>query len=352
MFSYLIMIFISAFSLHSQTQNDIQDDSVKMTFINPVSAGADPWYLKKENFYYYCFSSNNSIFVSRSRFLTKREETKKVWIAPASGWNRSCVWAPELHYFDGHWYIYYAAGESGPPYIYQRTGVLQSATDDPFSNYSDLGMLYTGDNPDMKNDNRWAIDMNVFEYRNKLYAVWSGWIDAAQTDKTSQYLYMAEMLNPFTMKGLRTKISGPDQSWETGGPLDLEEGPEALIKNGNLFIVYSCRESWTINYRLGLLRLRNNEGTLLSSASWEKTGPVFQGPFGVGHCSFTTSPDEKEDWIIYHSKKSTFEGWERDIRMQPFSWNKDGYPDFGKAVMPGAVIKRPSGEYEIEKQIK
>jgi hypothetical protein len=31
-------------------------------------------------------------------------------------------------------------------------------------------MLYTGDNPDMKTENTWAIDMTVFRYRGKLYA--------------------------------------------------------------------------------------------------------------------------------------------------------------------------------------
>jgi GH43 family beta-xylosidase len=351
MINYLVVFFISLAIFCSRSQNDIiKDNEVKRTFSNPVFDGQDPWYIKKDNYYYYCFSSNNSITISKSPFLTKRGEMRKVWSAPQAGWNRVCVWAPELHFFNGHWYIYYAAGESGPPFIHQKTGVLQSETDDPFSNYIDKGMLYTGDNPDMKNDNRWAIDMTVFEFKNKLYAVWSGWINAAMTDKTPQHLYIAEMANPFTIKGLRTKISSPDQSWETGGALDLEEGPEVLIKNDNLFIVYSCRESWTINYRLGLLKLKNIEGSLASPFNWEKSGPVFQGPFGAGHCSFTTSPDGTEEWIIYHSKKSTDEGWKRDVRLQPFKWDGKGYPDFGEPVLTGIGIKRPSGEYKLEKQ--
>jgi len=349
MIMYPVMLFISIINFLSSSDNVIiEANEIKRTFTNPVFNGADPWYIKKDNFYYYCFSSNNSISISRSKFLTKRGEMKKVWSAPSAGWNHSCVWAPELHYFDGHWYIYYAAGESGPPFIYQQTGVLESETNDPFSNYNDKGILYTGDNPDMQSDNRWAIDMNVFEYKNRLYAVWSGWIDKASTDKTPQHLYIAEMKNPYKMKTLRLKISSPDQEWETGGPLDLEEGPEVLKNNSDLFIVFSCRESWTINYRLGLLKLKDKDGSLLSSTNWEKSGPVFQGPSGVGHCSFTTSPDNKEDWIIYHSKKNSAEGWERDIRLQQFNWNSSGYPVFGTPVLPGVEINRPGGEYEIE----
>lgn len=73
---------------------------------------------------------------------------------------------------------------------------------------------------------------------------------------------------------------------------------------------------------------------------------------GVGHVSFVKSPDETEDWIIYHSKKSTTPGWERDVRMQPFLWNADGTPDFGEAVPAGKAIDRPSGEVEKEEAQK
>ena len=44
----------------------------------------------------------------------------------------------------------------------------------------------------------------------------------------------------------------------------------------------------------------------LNPASWIKSGPVFTGNdriHGVGHASFTTSPDGNEYWIYYHSKK-------------------------------------------------
>jgi len=333
-------------------QNDEDKNTdVKRTFKNPVFDGADPWFTKVEGYYYYCFSAGNGISIARSEFLTKRGESKQVWKAPAEGWNRSCVWAPELHFIDGRWYIYYAAGQSGPPYIHQKTGVLQSETDDPFSRYSDMGMLYTGDNQDMRSDNIWAIDMTILKWKGKLYAVWSGWEKPALTDKTPQHLYLAEMVDPLTMKSLRVKISSPEESWETGGPLDLQEGPAALIKDENLFIVYSCRESWTIDYRLGLLKLKDPDSFLLTASGWQKTGPVFSGPFGAGHCSFTKSPDGKEDWIAYHSKKSVKEGWQRDVRLQPFIWGNDGLPDFGVPLAAGSEILRPSGEYMLERNL-
>ena len=35
-----------------------------------------------------------------------------VWSAPDAGWNRTNIWAPELHYIDGRWYIYFTASRN------------------------------------------------------------------------------------------------------------------------------------------------------------------------------------------------------------------------------------------------
>lgn len=347
-----ILVFLAAIIPTLLVAQNTKDKSVQLqaTFTNPVWDGADPWMIKKGENYYYCFSANNSILVSKSKIMTQKGETKTIWKAPSTGWNRSCVWSPEIHFIDGHWYVYYAAGKSGPPFIHQRTGVLRSKTADVFSPYEDMGTLYTGDRPENPESNIWAIDMTVFEHRGKLFAVWSGWKKQEETDKTSQCLYIQEMKNPFTLKGNRVLLSSPEESWETGGPLDLNEGPEILRNGDTIFIVYSCRESWLKEYRQGMLQLDNPGSDLLDPVNWIKKGPVFEGNssvFGVGHCSFVKSPDETEDWIIYHSKKDTVPGWKRDVRMQPFQWNTDGTPDFGEAIPSGTEMKRPAGEVEI-----
>ncbi len=345
----LLAIMLFAFVLfgHCSEKEPATTKGAKNTFTNPVWDGADPWMVKHNNEYVYCWSANNGIKVSRSVKLTQKGEVKEIWHAPALGWNRNCVWAPEIHFIQGHWYVYYAAGESGPPFIHQRTGVLRSKTDDVFSEYEDMGKLYTGDNPEDPSSNVWAIDMTILEHRNKLYAIWSGWIKQETTDATQQHLYISEMENPWTLKGKRVKLSSPVESWETGGPLNLNEGPEILKNGDKVFVIYSCRESWTVEYRQGMLQLINPEANLLDPANWKKSGPVFEGNeqvLGVGHCSFVKSPDNSEDWIIYHSKKTTKHGWERDIRIQPFKWNADGTPNFGRAIPAGKEIALPSGE--------
>jgi len=345
-FFFLTLILITSLACAKEKPQGSQPVT---TFTNPVWDGADPWMYKHGNDYIYCYSANNSIVLSRSKSMIKKGELKTIWKVPVSGWNRNCVWAPEIHFISGHWYVYYAAGESGPPFIHQLTGVLQSKTDDVFSDYIDMGVLYTGDNPEDPSSNVWAIDMTVFEHKNRLYAIWSGWIKNETTDATQQNLYISEMENPYTMKGKRVKISSPAESWETGGPLNLNEGPEILEKDDKVFVIYSCRESWMVDYRLGMLQLINPDNNLFDPSNWKKTGPVFTGNsqvYGVGHCSFAKSPDNTQDWIIYHSKKSATPGWQRDVRMQSLTWNADGTPHFGTPVPAGEQLNIPSGEVE------
>ena len=319
------------------------------SFTNPMVAGADPWVIRRDSAYYYIRSSNNRIWISTARTLSGvfTAPSTVVWSAPDTGWNRGNLWAPELHFIDGRSYIYYAAGKPGAPFLSQRAGVLESAANNPIGAYVDRGMLYTGDSIATRSGNRWAIDLTVARLGSGLYAVWSGWAGNATTDKTPQQLYIAPMVNPWTIAANRVMLSAPDAPWERGPELDLEEGPEFLQHNGDVFLVYSTRDSWLKEYALGQLRLRPPPADPLVPASWEKSGPVFMGTgavYGVGHASFTTSQDGSEDWIVYHSKRTTTPGWDRDIRMQRFSWSATGSPHFGEPSRAGVPLPSPAGE--------
>ncbi|HVE78252.1 MAG TPA: glycoside hydrolase family 43 protein [Gemmatimonadaceae bacterium] len=319
------------------------------SFTNPVASGADPWVVQRGGWYYLIQSRDNGIWVSKSENLSDvaGASAVRVWTAPATGWNRTNIWAPELHYLDGKWYIYYAGGESGPPFLYQRSGVLESVGDDPQGAYVDKGMLYTGDDLAGGTNNRWAIDVTVARLNGQLYAVWSGWESSATTDRTPQHTYIAPMSNPWTISGNRVKISSPTESWEVSTELALQEGPEFLLRGDDVFIIYSAAESWLPAYKLGQLKLQSATADPLSPGSWVKSGPVFSGTsgvYGVGHASFAKSPDGTEDWIIYHSKVQPSPGWDRVIRMQKFGWKPDGSPDFGTPGAANQTLTRPAGE--------
>jgi GH43 family beta-xylosidase len=155
------------------------------------------------------------------------------------------------------------------------------------------------------------------------------------------------MSGPTTISTSRVKLASPDQSWERGPELPLEEGPEFLERGGKIFIIYSTNDSWLPSYQLGQLRMTSPTADPLNPGSYVKVGPVFSGTtdvYGVGHASFTVSPDGTEDWIVYHSKKDPAPGWNRAIRAQKFTWATDGSPVFGVPVPTGEAVAMPAGQ--------
>jgi GH43 family beta-xylosidase len=316
------------------------------TFSNPIYDGADPWVVRHDDVYYSCNTgAGGRIEVWKSDSLIDRKECSVVWTPPRLGWNRAEVWAPELHFVRGSWYIYYAASDGHN--AKHRMGVLRSVTEDPQGAYEDLGQMYTGDDLANRTDNRWAIDGTILELNEQLYFIWSGWED----HRDIQHLYIATMSDPATISSSRVQMCPNDcHDWEFVGESrehrGLHEGPALLRRNGKVFLIYSCSGSWQASYKLGMLSMRENADPM-NPASWSKHArPVFNNTkemFGIGHCSFTTSIDGSEDWIVYHSKKSRKEGWDRTVHAQRFSWTANGLPLFGAPLAPRKGVALPSG---------
>ena len=221
-----------------------------------------------------------------------------------------------------------------------RLFVIENSSPDPFSGrFTRKGKIAD------PSDDRWAIDATVLDLRGRLYLIWSGW----EGDKdVAQDLYIAPMRDPWTLAGPRVRISRPTLAWERrGGPPSVNEGPQTLVRDGRVFLVYSASGSWTDQYCLGLLSSRV-DADLLSPSSWVKhPTPVFEsahGVFGPGHGSFVKSPDGREDWLIYHAARRGGSGWKRLLRAQPFTWDADGTPRFDQPAPPNRPIPLPGGE--------
>jgi GH43 family beta-xylosidase len=326
--------------------------SPRRLFVNPIAEGADPWITQHEGKYIVCLSeANRGIALHISDRLTALGPKRVVWTAPQQTMTSAEIWAPELHFLDGRWHVYYA-GSDGHNRNH-RMWVLRSADADPLGTYSLHGPLYTGDHPETGADNRWAIDGTVLELAKRRYFIWSGWED----ERDEQWLYIAPMKDPLTVAAKRVRLCrNNDYLWErvdeklTGR--GLHEAPQVLQREGRTFIVYSCSGSWQTSYKLGLLELRS-AGDPLKPEDWVKhSTPVFHPTaetFGVGHGSFVKSPDGREDWMVYHAKLDRANGWRRGIFAQPFQWTPAGLPNFGSPVaaeaLPlasGEVIKRTS----------
>lgn len=300
-----------------------------ITFTNPIApSGNDPWLIFHEGRYYYCLSAQGGICTAciENIYDIDKAQIIKVWTPPANTMYSKELWAPELHYLDGEWYIYFAADDGKN--ANHRMYVLKGTSQNPLDEFTFVGKI-TDDT------DKWAIDGTVMQHKGKMYFIWSGW--TGSTDG-SQELYIAEMSNPYTISSKREMLSAPQKSWEKNG-MPLNEGPVAIEHNGVMHIVYSASASWTDDYCLGLLTLTGNDP--LSPSSWEKSNlPILTKSdkvFGPGHCSFTTSPDGKQTWVVYHANAVSGTGWGgRKSWTQLVTWNEHNYPVMGKGIPPAS----------------
>lgn len=307
---------------------------------NPiVLERADPWvYLHKDGMYYFTGSvpGYQSIEVRRGKSLNDLEtgERKTVWQAHQTGSQSKLIWAPEIHYIEGKWYIYYAAsnhdsmrdGQHG-----HRMFVIENDSSDPFEGeWVEKGQIKT-------QFESFSLDATVFKVQNRLYYVW------AQQDPIvpgNSNLYLSEMADPWTLKGPQMLLSIPEYDWEKIG-FSVNEGPAVILRNGKVFITYSGSAT-DENYAMGLL-WAEEDADLLDPYSWHKLpDAVFKSSeknhqYGPGHNSFTKMPTG-EDVLVYHARPEKNESGDplhnpnRHARGQVFSWDANGFPVFGEPV--------------------
>jgi len=313
----------------------------EFTIKNPlIEQRADPWIYKHTDSYYYFTASvpeYNRIELRRSKTIEglTNADAKVVWVKHESGLMSANIWAPEIHYIDEKWYIYYAAArtsETNDGLFDHRMFVLENSSANPLEGeFVEKGQIKT----------KWesfALDATSFEHKGVRYLVW------AQKDPEifgNSNMYISEMENPWTLKGEQVCITTPEYDWEKIGFL-VNEGAAVLKRNGRIFITFSASAT-DFNYCMGILTADENSD-LLNPASWHKTPePVFvtseeTGQYGPGHNSFTVSEDGTQDILVYHARNyKEIEGDplydpNRHTRVQPISWNEDGTPHFGVPV--------------------
>lgn len=312
------------------------------TYTNPLMpSGPDPWVAQRDGYYYYSHTMGDRLVLWKTRDMAKLADAPAttVWRAPASGPNSIAIWAPELHFVQGKWYLYYSATDKNhDDDAHRHVFVLENASADPTQGqWIDKGMV---------NTQLPGIDGTVFEWRGQLYFAYSAYID----DHSD--LIIASMVNPWTLSKTQVNIAAPTHAWEMRGGRKILEGPEFLPgPNGKVFLTYSASACWSDGYALGLLSA-DADADLTDPAAWTKSPePVLassaaNGVYAPGHNGFFKSPDGTQDWIIYHANGGP--DWkctaQRAPRIQQFHWRADGTPDFGVPVKDDVPLAAPSAK--------
>ncbi|KAI8263177.1 Extracellular exo-alpha-(1-_5)-L-arabinofuranosidase [Colletotrichum sp. SAR 10_77] len=216
----------------------------------------DPWIIAGNGRFYFTFTLDNRIEIWSSPTLEHFHNPQKstVWHpAPGTPWSVN-IWAPELHYLNGRWYIYTCGAPPGVGNPGHRTTLLRCSSQDPMdaSAWEFLGPLKGM--PD-----HWSIDATVFSPNTRdLYCCWSGWPVGDHSD-TEQDLFLIKMADPeHAIPGTLVCISRAELEWERpdDGRRGVNEGPSWVDIPGVFRgIVYSADGSWTSHYKLGLLPL-------------------------------------------------------------------------------------------------
>jgi GH43 family beta-xylosidase len=331
----LVLVFFPAHLIENKNPNGTSNTNSSYFFNPLLPAGADPWIIYHDGYYYYTHTTGDRLELTKTKNLAslKSEERKVIWRPPDSTNYSKQLWAPELHFLHGKWYMYFAADDGNNDN--HRMFVVENESKDPTQG----AWILKGKIND--NTDKWAIDGNIFEYKKQLYMLWSGW----EGDHNGQQnIYLAKMSNPWTISSERVLLSSPELEWEKVGSsenpyVSVNEGPQALINGSKVFVIYSASGCWTDSYNLGMLTF-DGTGDLLNPKAWSKNKTsVFSkseqnGVFAPGHNSFFKSKDGKQDWILYHANSNPGEGCHggRSPRAQRFYWNKDGTPNFGTPV--------------------
>lgn len=236
-------------------------------------------------------------------------EELTIWKVSDTTLTHRFIWAPELHYISGKWYVFYAGCDRTDTYWNFDCHVLLCEGCDPymdswkeigrFQKTPDDGFSFTG----------FSLDMTYFETNGKSYVIWA---QQSPVQRIST-LYMGEVNpeEPWKLLTAPMVLTTPEYDWEKVR-YPVNEGPAVLKRDDMVYVCYSASGTGP-EYCVGLLEA-SADADLLCPASWKKYHrPLLSSTdlideYGPGHNSFTKDENE-DDLFIYHARsRECFEG--------------------------------------------
>ncbi len=271
-----------------------------------VEQRADPFIYKHTDGYYYFTGSvptYDCIELRKSKTISglTHAETYNVWFKHESGPMSQHIWAPEIHYLDGKWYIYFAGSEVDDIWKL-RPYILECQGQEPLKDeWVELGQMQAADG-DPKTFIDFSLDATIFENQGKRYYCWA---EKTGGQFAASNLYLAEMESPIKLKTPQFMLTTPDYDWERIG-FWVNEGPAVIKNKGKIYITFSASATGAC-YCIGMMEADEN-ADLLDRNSWKKSRyPVLatnyeKGIYGPGHNSFTVAEDGLTALCIYHAR--------------------------------------------------
>lgn len=264
---------------------------------------ADPYVYRHSNGKYYFTASVPAFDFIELRSADTLEglssaQPRVVWTRHAEGPMSKNIWAPEIHYLKGKWYIFFAAAQddADPRGCFDhRTYVLVNPNADPMEGeFTELLQLKT-------DWETFTLDSTVLINKGETYLIWAQRDPAIDSNSN---LYIARMPEPGVLELPGVMLTQPEYEWECLG-FRVNEGPSVLHHGGKLYLTYSGSAT-DERYAMGLLAADEN-ADLLDPASWKKSPvPVMvtepkNNLYGPGHNSFTKD-EAGNDVLVFHAR--------------------------------------------------
>lgn len=302
-----------------------------------IAQRADPYVYKHKGEYYFTASvpTYDKIILRNSKTIKGLQESTEIeiWRKHENGKMSEHIWAPEIHYINGEWYIYFAAGEKDNVWEI-RPFVLKCTGQNPMTDkWIECGMMKCAVD-DIYSFRAFSLDATILEHKGEYYFIWA---EKVSVGIQISNLYIAKMKSPTELETSQVLLTTPDYDWERVG-IWVNEGPAVLKKNNKIFITFSA-SSTGAEYCVGLLEIDENND-LLDPQNWKKhrqpvlTTDYDKCVFGTGHNSFVKSENDLEDIMIYHARP--YENIVGDPLYDPnrhamllkVKWNESGVPVF------------------------
>ena len=309
----------------SRTDGRPMADQGHGTYVNPIFAGEypDPSVVRVGADYYMTHTSGTAspgLLVWHSRDLVNWEP-----LGPALAESPGDVWAPDITYVKGLFYIYF-------PALVRDAGGKSHRTN----------FVITASNP----GGPWSKprDLNV------------GGIDPGHVmDKDGRrYLYLDDgLMVPLSEDGLR--VTGTPtrtyNGWDIPRDWNIEckclESPKVFTR-GDFFYLVSAQGGTagpSTSHMIVVARSRSPLGP------WENmpTNPLLRTAsraerwWSQGHGTLVDSPDGRW-WVVYHAFENGYRTLGRQTLLLPVEWTSDGWPRISGGATGDKPLAKPAGQ--------
>jgi len=326
-----ILAFLLLMAFVSCRQKPEQESASLMLFKDGCYPNA---LFHKGTYYFTRQSPKDDIRLSSTPDLTHLPDVPETVVFDCDTLGLHHLWAPEIYYIAGHWYIYFEAddGNTDNHQLY----VIRCEGDDPMHDQWALcGTLQTNE------EWNYGIHPTVLEVGGQLYLFWSGW-PKRRVEHETQCIYVARMSDPSTVASERVLLSSPDYEWErqwvnpdgsrSAYPIYVNENPQAYLSpdGRQVCVCYSASGIWTRYHILGMLTSPAT-ADLLDPSSWTKSAEpilVDDNLYGASNICIVPSVDPDSTILLFDALWMEGEQEHRSIFMKTIHWEASGVPAF------------------------